>query len=275
MPIYPAIALLVGSILSRQGHWVSISTKIVAVIFTGLFVILASILLTVWHKPACGSIASALTQHPELYTLSLGHIRDLTLSAFAYLKLPLAVAAVAFAAGALGLFASRKDVQSAVLVVAFSMIAFFQASRLALGRFEDYLGSYPLAQSLEQSPPGQLIEADAYYAFSSVFFYTGRAALLLNGRQNNLEYGSYAPGAANVFIDDSGFANRWKETGRYYLLAYGSELPRLKELVDPSSLYIVRENAGNYLLTNHPLEVICSQETNPGDDDRRISGHIG
>jgi len=253
MPIYPAIALLVGSVLSRQGHWVSISTKIVAVVFTGLFVVLASILLTVWHQPAYGSIASALTQHPELYTLSLGHIRDLTLSAFAYLKLPLAVAAVAFGVGALGLFASRNDVQSAVLVLAVSMIVFFQASRLALVRFEDYLGSYPLAQGLEQSPPGQLIEADAYYAFSSVFFYTGRAALLLNGRQNNLEYGSYAPEAPKVFIDDSGFANRWKETGRFYLLTYGSGLPRLKELVDPSSLYIVRENAGNYLLTNHPL----------------------
>ena len=45
---------------------------------------------------------------------------------------------------------------------------------------------------------------DQYYTFSSVFFYTNRRALLLNGRVNNLEYGSYAPDAPqDVFIDDA------------------------------------------------------------------------
>ena len=259
MPIYPAIALLVGSGLSRETSadgsatgTVAIATKIVAGVFAGLFVVLAGILLMVWHKPASGSIASALTQHPELYTLSLGHIRDLTLSAFAYLKLPMVVAAIAFGFGAVGLFVTGKTVMRAALVLTLAMIIFFQATRIALMRFEDYLGSYPLAQALEQNPPGQLIEANAYYAFSSVFFYTGRTALLWNGRENNLEYGSYAPGAAKVFIDDSELARRWKAPTRCYLLAYGSELPHLKQLVESSTLYIIKENAGNYLLTNHP-----------------------
>ena len=43
---------------------------------------------------------------------------------------------------------------------------------------------------------------DQYYTFSSIMFYTNQDALLLNGRYFNLEYGSYAPGAPNVFIDD-------------------------------------------------------------------------
>ena len=86
-------------------------------------------------------------------------------------------------------------IRRVVLVVAASMVIFFQAARIALIRFDSYLGSYPLAQTLQHSPPGQLIEANSYYAFSSVFFYTDRKALLLNGRNNNLEYGSYAPGA--------------------------------------------------------------------------------
>jgi hypothetical protein len=133
------------------------------------------------------------------------------------------------------------------------MIVFSQAARIALIRFEDYLGSYPLAQSLQQNPPGQLIEADAYYAFSSVFFYTGRTALLLNGRNNNLEYGSCAPGAPDVFIDDGRFVSLWREPSRYYLLTYGADLPHLEELVGRSSLRVVRENARNYLLTNQPL----------------------
>ena len=37
-----------------------------------------------------------------MYTLSLGHMADLTLRAFAYLRLPLAVAGVAFVVGAAG-----------------------------------------------------------------------------------------------------------------------------------------------------------------------------
>jgi hypothetical protein len=130
------------------------------------------------------------------------------------------------------------------------MIVFFQASRLALVRFDTYLGSYPLAQKLQASPPGQLIEADAYYAFSSVFFYTNRTALLLNGRSNNLEYGSYAPNAPQVFIDDAGFQARWRSNDRYYLLAYGDDMAHLQSLTGKENLHIVAENSGNYLFSN-------------------------
>ena len=253
MPIYPAVALLVGSVLSSRSRWVPIGTRILQVIFALLFVVLSALLLLVRREPAPGNIASALTQHPELYSLSLGHMQDLTLHAFAYLKVPLALAAFAFGAGALALLASRSNVRRTVLVLAAVMIVFFQAARIALIRFEDYLGSYPLAQSLQQSPPGQLIEADAYYAFSSVFFYTGRTAFLLNGRNNNLEYGSYAPHAPDVFIDDARFVLMWNQPGRYYLLTYGADLPRLEHLVGRSNLRVVKENAGSYLLTNHPF----------------------
>lgn len=253
MPIYPALALLVGAVLSSGQRWVPIGTRALLTFFGILSIALSTVLLLVWRQPAAGDIAGALTQHSELYTLSLGHIRDLTLHAFAYLKAPLGLAAFAFAAGALGLIASRSNVRRTVLIVAATMIVFFHAARIALIRFEDYLGSYPLAQSLQQNPPGQVIEADAYYAFSSVFFYTGRSALLLNGRENNLEYGSYAPGAPDVFIDDARFVSLWNEPERYYLLTYGTDLPRLERLVGPANLRIVKKNSDNYLLTNHPL----------------------
>lgn len=253
MPIYPALALLAGAALSSDNRWVPIGTRALLALFALLSIALSTILLLVWRQPAPGDIAGALTQHSELYTLSLGHIRDLTLHAFAYLKAPLGLAAFAFGAGALGLLASRRNVQRTVLVVAASMILFLHAARIALIRFQDYLGSYPLAESLQQSPPGQLIEDDAYYAFSSVFFYTGRSALLLNGRENNLEYGSYAPGAPDVFIDDVRFVSLWNESGRYYLLTYGTDMPHLEDLVGRANLRVVKKNADNYLLTNHPL----------------------
>jgi 4-amino-4-deoxy-L-arabinose transferase-like glycosyltransferase len=253
LPIYPALALLVGSAISAGGRRIRTATSVLFTISSIVCLVLTVLLMLVWQVPAPGNISRALTQHPELYTLSMGHMRDLTLNAFAYLKLPLFLAALAFGGIAVGTAKWRKESRRVVFVVALGMIIFFQAARIALVHFDTYLGSYPLAQSLEQSPPGQLIESNSYYSFSSVFFYTGRNALLLNGRNNNLEYGSYAPGAPRTFIDDRDFASLWMGPGRCYLLAYGTEMPHLTQLVGESNLRIVTENSGNYLLTNYAL----------------------
>ncbi len=253
MPVYPALAMLVGSAISAGGRRIRTATSALFTISSVVCVVLTALLVLVWRLPAPGNISIALTQHPELYTLSMGHIRDLTLNAFAYLKLPLFLAALAFGGIAIGTAKWRSESSRVVFVVAVGMIIFFQAARIALTRFDTYLGSYPLAQSLEQSPPGQLIESNSYYAFSSVFFYTGQTALLLNGRNNNLEYGSYAPSAPRRFIDDREFASLWTGPGRCYLLAYGTEMPHLTQLVGESNLRIVTENSGNYLLTNYAL----------------------
>lgn len=252
MPIYPAVALLIGSAMTSEGPWVRRGTRILLGIFAALFVVIAVLLAIVWRVPATGNISEALSQNPEMYTLSLGHMTDLTVKSFAYLKLPLAMAALAFAGGALGLFWSRS-VTRAALVTAAAMIIFVQAARIAMVRMDAYFGSYPLAQALEQNPRGQLIEGNAYYAFSSVFFYTNRTALLWNGRVNNLEYGSYAPNAPDVFINDDRFVSLWNSSSRSYLLVYGTEMKHLDDLVGRPRLHVVKENAGNYLLTNQPL----------------------
>jgi hypothetical protein len=253
MPIYPAVALLIGSALDSGSRWLRWARWIVFGIAATAGVALAAVLFWVRNVPAPGDISQAVSQHPELYTLSLGHMGDLTLQSFAYLKLPLFLAVIAFSviAGLLLVFRTRP--RSAVLSIAAGMIIFFQASRIALVRFDPYLGSHALAVALEQSPPGQLIEADAYYAFSSVFFYTNRTALLLNGRMNNLEYGSYAPGAPQIFIDDAKFTALWSRPDRYYLLTYGADMPHMQQLVGRANLVVVKENGGNFLLTNRPL----------------------
>ena len=51
------------------------------------------------HIPTPGDISQALSSNPAAYKLSLGHMEDLTLKSFAYLRLPLALAAVAFFIG--------------------------------------------------------------------------------------------------------------------------------------------------------------------------------
>jgi hypothetical protein len=92
-----------------------------------------------------------------------------------------------------------------------------------------------------------------YYAFSSVFFYTNRPALLWNGRVNNLEYGSYAPGSPPVFIGDQEFLARWSSPDRFYVLSDGDGIAHLNSLVDAAHLYLVAESGGKTLYSNLAL----------------------
>ncbi|HEV3196311.1 MAG TPA: glycosyltransferase family 39 protein [Bryobacteraceae bacterium] len=255
MPCYPALALLLGSAIAGENRVLRYGTKTVAVVATLAAAAIGAILWMVRGMPAPGDIAVALNQNPEVYTLSLGHMTDLTLRAFAYLRLPLAVAGAAFAVGAVGAWhvaaesQGRRSVPMAALVA--MMVLFFHAARLALVVFDPYMSSRPLAEALLEAPPGKLIVDDQYYTFSSVFFYTNRQALLLNGRVNNLEYGSYAPDAPkDVFIVDRDVQRLWASPDRYYLVAEGPQLPRLTSLLG-NSLFHVKQAGGKFLLTNH------------------------
>lgn len=251
MPIYPALALLLGSAMAAGGRWVRVGTRTLAVITAVAAIAALVILVLVRNLPTPGDISNALSEHPDAYTLSLGHMEDLTLQSFAYLRLPLAVAAAAFLIGAIGNFWSRG--KRAFLASALMMVVFFHAARLALVVWDPYMSSRPLANALLRSPEGKLIVNHHYYEFSSIFFYTNRSALLLNGRFNNLVYGSYAPGAPPVFIDDAQFERVWSSPERYYFFADVPGMRRVAPLVGPDNLNVVAFSGGKLLVSNHPL----------------------
>ncbi len=250
MPIYPALALLLAGALERGGKAVEAGRRVLAGVCVAAGLVLTAIFLAVRNLPAPGDISRALTSHPELYTLSLGHMADLTLSAFAYLRAPVLVAAVAFLLGAAGAWKLRRV--RLALTLAAMMVLFFHAARMAMAVFDPYLSSRPLAEALNRAPEGELIVDDQYYAFSSVFFYANRTALLLNGRVTNLEYGSYAPGAPDVFINDEEFRRLWLRPERRYLCVEGSRLARIERLVGRANLHQVKAAGGKYLFTNQP-----------------------
>jgi 4-amino-4-deoxy-L-arabinose transferase-like glycosyltransferase len=249
MPCYPAIALLLGSgMASASKRTLAIGTRIAAVIASAACIAITVILFKTNGLPTPGDISVALNQHPDLYTLSLGHMLDLTWSAFAYLRLPLAVAGMALLIGAIGAWFCQSA--KAYLALAIMMVLFVQAAHIALAVFDPYMSSRELAVALNQAPPGRLIVDDQYYTFSSVFFYTNRMALLLNGRKNNLEYGSYAPGAPHVFTSDQELPALWNGAARCYLVAEGPQVKRLENLVGRNALLVVKESGGKYLFTN-------------------------
>jgi 4-amino-4-deoxy-L-arabinose transferase-like glycosyltransferase len=259
MPCYPALALLLGSAMAMGGVWIRRGTRVLAVVAGCAGLVTLTLFVLTRGLPAPGDISQALSQHPGAYKLALGHMQDLTLASFAYLRIPLLVAAIAFCIGALTTW--RFTGQTAFLGAALMMVLFFHAARLAMAVFDPYMSSRPLAEAILKSPEGTLIVDHHYYTFSSVFFYTNRTALLRNGRFHNLEYGAYAPGAPDVFIDDSQFKNLWLEPERSYIVAMENVVPQLESIVGAAHLNVVAISGEKVVLTNNPI--VVSQEEPP------------
>jgi 4-amino-4-deoxy-L-arabinose transferase-like glycosyltransferase len=259
MPCYPALALLLGSAMAMGGVWIRRGTRVLAVIAACAGLMTLTLFILTRGLPAPGDISQALSQHPGAYKLALGHMQDLTLASFAYLRIPLLLAAIAFCIGALATW--RFTGRTAFLGAALMMVLFFHAARLAMAVFDPYMSSRPLAEAILKSPEGTLIVDHHYYTFSSVFFYTNRTALLRNGRFHNLEYGAYAPGAPDVFIDDSQFKDLWLKPERSYIVAMENVVPQLESIVGAAHLNVVAISGGKVVLTNNPI--VVSQEEPP------------
>jgi 4-amino-4-deoxy-L-arabinose transferase-like glycosyltransferase len=253
LPIYPALAILLGSVIATQRKYVSVALRTSGVIAAIALVTIISILVAVRNLPTPGDISGALHQHPDLYKLSLGHMADLTMPAFAYLRLPLVVAAAAFLVGAVGTLLLRG--RAAILAAAAMLVIFYQGARLALITFDPYMSSYAIADTLNHSPKGTLVIYHEYNGFSSVFFYYRDSALIWNGRYFILEYGSYAPNAPKVFINNSEMKRCWSENQRFYLLTQADDLPQVESVLGRPALHLVRESGDKLLFSNqadHP-----------------------
>jgi len=248
MPCYAALALLLGAAIAEGGAWVRRGTRALSVTAACGAVATITILFLVRHVSTTGDISSALTSNPNAYTMALGHMSDLTINSFAYLRAPLFVASIAFLIGAMGAF--RGVGRGAILASALMMVLFFHAAHMALVVFNPYLSSQPLAEALIHSPQGTLITEGHYYPLSSIFFYANRDGLLWDVDRVNLEYGSYAPGAPDVFVNDSQLKDLWLGPERCYFVVSDSTVPQFEKLVGLTDLNTVASSGGKVLLVN-------------------------
>ena len=261
MPCYPALALLLGSAMVAEGKWIHRGTRVLGGITALAALTAIAIAFAVRNLPTPGDISSALSHHPSAYTLSLGHMLDLTYDSFAYLRLPLYLAGAAFLLGGAGNL--RWSGIRAFLTTGLMMILFFHAARLALVVFDPYLSSRQLANAFLSAPPGKLIVDHHYYNFSSVIFYTNQDPWLLNGKFNNLEYGAAAPGAPAVFLNDSECKTLWSSKNRYYLVASQKGVDRIEDVVGRDQFETVAISGGKFLLTNIASESPSSTSVTP------------
>ena len=247
MPIYPALAVLIGFAMTTDSKWIKLGTRFAATICAASALVIAVILIKVWNLPTPGDIYSALIQHPSLYTLSLGHMADLTMKAFAYLRLPLAVAGLAVLIGGVAMFLLKKS--GAYIAIALMLALFFQAARLALIVFDPYLSSYAIAQQLNRRPQGTVIVYGKYNPLSSVFFYSRDQALQDDADLDILEYGSLAPGALKIQITDEEMKNLWSSPAQVYIVAKAPKILHVEEVL--GQIKPIFQSADKSVFANH------------------------
>jgi len=252
MPCYPALALLIGSAMATESTWVRRETRVLGVIAGLAAVACFAIAFAVRNIPTPGDISGALSRNPSAYSLSLGHMLDLTFDSFAYLRFPLVLAGIAFLIGGIGNL--RWSSVRAATCTAIMMILFFQAARLALVVFDPYLTSRPLADAIAKAPPGGLIVTGHYYPYSSVPFYLNRDPLLLNGIRHNLEYGAAALNCPPVFVTNADLARLWAEPKRWYLVTAESSIPKLQQELGADHVTVVTISGGKAVVSNQPIQ---------------------
>ena len=262
IPALPGVALLLGGWLARESaspvgsaerRSGRISSLVLLVI--GAAACIACVVLAVQSKtpPANYDIAELLKKNPQDYALSFGHFLDLTPQAMGAFKVPLLVTGFAFALGTLLNWLLRRSNRAfaANMALAAMMVALLGAAHRGLEIFSPVLTSKALADAIARNwKPGDVIEGNGdYEAASSVNYYTRHQMRLLNGRHNNIWYGSTFPDAPEIFDDDASFEKLWRSEQRVFLWTEEDSVP---SYVKDSEFCRLAKWGGKLVLTNGP-----------------------
>jgi hypothetical protein len=276
LPGLPGVALLLGGWLARESASAPDSAErrsgkisSIVLLVIGAAACIACVALAAQSKtpPANYDIAELLKKNPQDYALSFGHFLDLTPQAMGAFKIPLLMTAIAFTIGPLWnfLWRLRNRTFIANLTLAWMAVVLLIAAGMGLTIFSPVLTSKVLSDAIERNwKPGAIIEDNGdYEAASSVNYYTRRQIRILNGRCNNIWYGSKFPDAPAIFDDDASFEKLWRGDKPVFLLTDAKSSPDRKPAEDcPQKEHLpdyVVQNAcvlakwgGKLVLTNGP-----------------------
>ena len=264
LPALPALALLTGIWLARENNSNDRSAeRKQGLLCAGILLGIGMLIFTVTiffaveapRAPAGADIADLLSSNPDLYTLSLGHLFDLTGQSMSLFRLPLALTGTAFLAGTFAnwWFRRRRRALTANVCLSGMMAVVLYAVHLALGVFYPVLGSKPLAMAINREfRDGDTIVIDGTHSqASSINFYTGRQLHMLNGRTDNLWYGSLFPDSPAVFEDDSSFQKMWRGKNRVFFVVYDRKGQQELEALG-SPYFQIAKSGGKLVFSNRP-----------------------
>lgn len=263
LPAVPALALLIGGWLEREpedsrarraGMRVARALFVIGIIS---FVIAEALFFGTRPVPPGTSISDVLIDRPGTYTLSLGHLRDLTLQSLGIFRAPLWEIGVFLLAGTAAnwWFRRRGSAYHGNLALGAMMLGVLFCVHQGYVIFSPELSSKPLAMAIRQHySPGEIIVVNGEYSWgSTVNFYTGVQLHLVNSKRTGLWFGSLFADAPKIFEDVTSFTQLWNGSRRVYLFTKEFNKQAALAQVDPSSVYLVARQGNKMVLTNHPL----------------------
>ena len=266
LPVLPALALLTGGWLqreresgpnSRERRVGRIAAAALLLIGVAGFVAAMTVLAKTHPFPPGTDIGQVLTPHPGAYKLSLGHMGDLTLESFGLFRRPLWLVGIAFLVGA-GLnwiFRRRGNAFVANLALAGMMVVVLFCVHEGLVIFSPELSSKPIALEIQQAyRPGDIIVINGKYEWGSTLnYYTGIQLHVLNGRDGNLWFGSFFPGAPQIFEDNASFARLWNSSNRVFLFSEDFLADQALANIDRTKVFVFARQGGKVVLTNQSV----------------------
>jgi 4-amino-4-deoxy-L-arabinose transferase-like glycosyltransferase len=265
LPALTPVALLIGGWLQREREAAvgSPQRKAGRTTSTVLFVIgilgfaAAMAMLVVTHPfPSGTDIGTVLTPHPGQYKLSLGHMQDLTVDAFGLFRGPMLLVGLALVVGTgLNWFLRRRgELLKANLAIAAMMIVVLFCVHWGYSIFSPELTSKTMALEIKKGlePEDKIVVNGKYEVGSTLNYYTGRELYVLNGRDGNLWFGSFFPGAADIFLDDQSFARLWNGPNRVFLFTEDYVKDQALQDLDPTAVFVFAREGGKTVFTNHP-----------------------
>jgi 4-amino-4-deoxy-L-arabinose transferase-like glycosyltransferase len=256
---WPAMAMLLGIGLARaeeeSKRWVRLLQATLAILGALIAGVLTVMLWISAKVQVHGDISSLLQERDiDSYRVSMAHFLDLTPQAFATLRLPSALAAVAFLFGfGTAWWLRRKNRPlAATICTAIAMAVFLFAANIAFGVFSPYLSSGPLVKMVlpQIRQDDVLVLYGEYDGGSSVAFYSNRQLLLWNGRHNNLEAGSNYPDAPHIFLTDTEFVQLWQSSHRVYLFIPLEQKEDAAKRLPTAGTYLAATSGGKTVYVN-------------------------
>ena len=272
-PAYLPILILIAAALTHAEaayseeksyrRWITFAHATFTVLGLAIASALAYGLWSSRHLPFVPDIGDLLAHRGVGdYTLSMSHFFDLTGPSFAALRLPAALAALAFAVGPAiaWLLRAKRHHLGATVAIALTSAVFLIAAHIAFIRFNPMLSSKDFAEriqdleaSSEISRDNQvLLYGDQAYG-SSIPFYLGRQVLLVDGRSTSMLFGSTFPDAPPIFLTPNQVLTQWGTGPRKLLFVPLEKRDDVDRLLGNHTI-ILKETSGKALFTDRPLD---------------------
>ena len=266
-PAYLPLALLTAAGLTaaeRHGRlrgWIQGAHAVLTVIGLAIAGLLASGLWSSRRLPYVNDIGELLAHRGVGdYTLSMSHFFDLTGPSFAALRLPAALAALAFAIGPAVAWSLRRTGRAvgSTVAVALTSAVFLVAAHVALIRFSPMLSSstlaarYHVAEASHRIAPDTQLMLYGDQAYGSTLpFYLGRTIPLVDGQSTSMWFGSTFSDAPKIFVTGQQLQAVWGKGPRKVLFVPEEKSTSVDRLLGETQ-YVMGEVSGKKLITDRP-----------------------